>query len=333
MALAAWTIIGIFVDAFKHSTDPGLETFWTPWHALFYSGFLANSAWLVHLSLRRRTATGTIFDWAPRAHRLALIGVVLFATGGVGDAIWHSVFGVETSLDALLSPTHIVLWLGGLAIVSTPLRAAWSDRGHDDAASLAMFAPILASLTLTLSIVAFFLTYAWQLVDRSLPLQRYFPGGGGEFEAAYGVVSIIVTTAVMMTALLLPARRWRLPFGSVTILFGAVTLLMALGFDKDLIALPAAIAAGLKADILSASGQPRRVIAAATPAVLWLVYFFLVGQAAPGLAWPPEIWIGATIFAVLVGVGIDAAFDVAGDLAETSGGVPPPGGTDPQLTS
>ncbi len=315
MALAAWTIVGIFVDAYKHSTDPNLETFWTPWHALFYTGFLATAAWLFLLTVRRRSDVGGFFDWAPRGHRLALVGVGLFAAGGMGDAVWHSVFGVEESLDALLSPTHLLLWLGSLAIVSTPLRAAWSDSEHDDAAGMRTFAPILASLTLTLCVVAFFLTYAWQFVDTRLPRTVYQSRGVGEFEAAFGVMGILISTTVMMAAVLVPARRWRMPFGSMTVALTVVNLLMAVGFDDQLTALPAAIVAGIVGDLMTNAGLPRRLVAGVVPAVLWSGYFLLVGRLAPGLLWPPEIWMGAIVFAVLVGLAIDAGGDAAVDAS------------------
>ena len=43
MVFATWLIVGIFVDGWAHNNDKP-ETFFTPWHALFYSGFLATAA-------------------------------------------------------------------------------------------------------------------------------------------------------------------------------------------------------------------------------------------------------------------------------------------------
>ena len=36
--------------------------------------------------------------------------------------IWHEIFGVETGVEALLSPTHLMLALGGSLMVSGPFR-------------------------------------------------------------------------------------------------------------------------------------------------------------------------------------------------------------------
>lgn len=315
-ALTTWTTVGIFVDAYKHSTDPSLETFWTPWHALFYSGFLATAAWLLYLAWRRSDGSQSLLNAAPRAHRSAIYGIVVFAAGGMGDAVWHTVFGVETSLDALLSPTHLMLWLGLLAMGSAPLRAAWSDRDHDDAATIRRFAPVLASLILAISGVAFFLEYVWMPVNTTLPQVIYVPAGAGEFEAAYGVAGIIISTVVMMAAVLLVSRRWATPVGTITALLLIPNVLMAIGFDNDLDALPAVLLAGLVADALIRLETPRLVLAAATPFVLWAGYFVLVGRLGAGLAWPPEIWAGAIVFAMLIGLGTEAGLEQAGSLTE-----------------
>src|SRR6266536_4204640 len=39
LVLTAWLIGGLFLDGWAHNTRPQLETFFTPWHAVFYSGF------------------------------------------------------------------------------------------------------------------------------------------------------------------------------------------------------------------------------------------------------------------------------------------------------
>ncbi len=110
MAFGLWMMIGLMVDANSHSTDPGLESFWTSSHALFYSGFTATALWVIRLCLVRRRATGGILHWAPLGYRLALIGVGLFAPGGVVSAVWHPVFGVETMAPMFRAGLFSVPW-------------------------------------------------------------------------------------------------------------------------------------------------------------------------------------------------------------------------------
>src|SRR5262245_53571828 len=41
VAVSVWWLGGLFIDGWAHSNIPQLETFFTPWHAVFYSGYLA----------------------------------------------------------------------------------------------------------------------------------------------------------------------------------------------------------------------------------------------------------------------------------------------------
>ena len=45
--------------------------------------------------------------------------------GGAGDIVWHTLFGIEAGIEALLSPTHLLLAFGGAVAVSGPLHAIW----------------------------------------------------------------------------------------------------------------------------------------------------------------------------------------------------------------
>jgi hypothetical protein len=42
----------------------------------------------------------------------------------------------------------------------------------------------------------------------------------------------------------------------------------------------------------------------------------LVGRLGGGLAWPPEIWGGAIIFSILVGLLLEAGYEQSARLAE-----------------
>ncbi|MFD1733505.1 hypothetical protein ACFSC4_23675 [Deinococcus malanensis] len=126
IGLAWWLIMGLFVDGWAHNhLGDRLETFFTPWHALFYSGFLAVAAWVGWLGQRGWRAGRRGLLALPQGYELAALGVPVFALGGLGDMAWHTVFGIEVGVEALLSPTHLVLFLGAACIVSAPLVSAW----------------------------------------------------------------------------------------------------------------------------------------------------------------------------------------------------------------
>lgn len=42
--LGLWFTVGLFFDAWAHNNEAHLETFFTPWHAVYYSGFAATAA-------------------------------------------------------------------------------------------------------------------------------------------------------------------------------------------------------------------------------------------------------------------------------------------------
>jgi hypothetical protein len=311
LILALWTLIGLLVDAFFHSTDPGLESFWTPWHGLFYSGFIATAGWLGWMSLRRNPGSGNWLDWAPLGYRSALIGVVLFAIGGFGDAIWHSIFGVETSIDALLSPTHMFLFVGLLLILSAPLRSAWLSDGTSRPGFGEFLVP-LSSLVFTSTLMGFMLTYAWAPAMTWAMRIPYDPSDDfSEVTAERVVMAVIISTLVMFLPLLIAGLRWRLPFGSATAFLTFLHLALALGFDDDTLGIPAAVVAGLVFDLLASRGVSRFATTAVPPLVMWCGMFFLVSITDNGLGLAPEIWGGAIILASLTLLTVEMAIGLA----------------------
>lgn len=67
VALSAWLLVGLFVDGWAHVNLRSLESFFTPWHGLFYSGFFAVAAlidrthrqWTVRRAFRAHAADAT----------------------------------------------------------------------------------------------------------------------------------------------------------------------------------------------------------------------------------------------------------------------------------
>ncbi len=312
VAFSAWLICGIFVDGWAHNNDKP-ESFFTPWHGLFYSGFLATALWM----LSRYQRHGRI----PVGYGRGFVGLALFAAGGVGDMVWHLAFGVEVDLEALLSPTHLVLFVSGILVVSSPLRAAWSDAGQR---SLPL--PALLSMTIVTAAVAFFhMHFSPFLTDAmTAPPYRFAAGlgrGGGwladELQLE-GFAAILLTTVILMGPTLLLLRRWRLPVGSLTLLFTVVVALSCalLGFEMPETIL-AGVVAGAGADLLAGTLQPSRspatvlrVVGFAVPVVLWLTYFAVLATFY-SVGWSVELWSGITVMSGLAGLGLAVLMTLA----------------------
>jgi hypothetical protein len=336
--LSMWFTIGLFTDAWAHNTRPKLETFFTPWHALFYSGFTATAAWIIWVSRSRNDI--------PRGYRPALIAVGGFAVFGISDALWHTIFGIEQSLDILFSPTHLGLISTMLVIVTSPLRAAWSDGSLPHAPGLRRLFPAMLSLVLATTLVLLFLQYANAVAFRPAEVLAAM-SRVNQIQTARFAAALLVTTIILMVPLLSVMRRWVLPFGTATMLFAFVCLLSyaVTGFRNTPLIL-AVLISGICADVLAWWLRPApanpvryRLFAALVPLVTWTLYLttaHAVARAprildANGLPIPIphpegvfELYTGAPVVQALVGLLLAILL-----VPEARALVAPPGGSIP----
>lgn len=311
VAFSAWLILGLFVDGWAHNNEKP-ESFFTPWHGLFYSGFTATALWM----WSRYQRHGRI----PEGYRLGFVGLMLFAAGGLGDMAWHLAFGVEVGLEALLSPTHLVLFVSGVLVVSSPLRAQWA-QADDESPSMSRLLPaLLSTTTVTATLAFFFMHFSPFLTDAITgePYRRLGQNGrrglagwlADELQLE-GFAAILITTVILIGPTLLLLRRWRLPAGSLTLLFTVVVVLDSalLGFEM-VETVVAGVVAGVAADLLAQALQPRgspvsvlRVVGFAVPVILWLTYFAVLAIFY-SVGWSVELWSGITVMSGLAGLGL-----------------------------
>src|SRR5207244_4865012 len=116
----------------------------------------------------------------------------------------------------------------------------------------------------------------------------------------YGVSQVLITNLLLIAPVLLLLRRWRPPFGSVTLMFGLIAALnvaMTNAARGGLVG--AALLGGLAADVTIAMVRPtpdrlwtHRMVGMVTPAVLWGTHFAIM-RLAYGVTWVPELWLGS----------------------------------------
>jgi hypothetical protein len=315
--LGAWLIAGLFVDGWAHNTQPSLETFFTPWHALFYSGFGAVAAWMGWSVWRRRPAAGSWRAAVPAGYGLGLAGTALFLLSGIGDLSWHLAFGIERDIAALLSPTHLGLFLGAFLIVTTPLRSAWADPALGRRAGLGRLLPAVLSVTLAGCLTAFMFQYLHPVdenvvsIGRAQSLQQDFTMFQFPFvwrlAVQGGITGFVLSTALLFGPLLFLLRRWRPPAGSAAITLGVQCVLMqaVTGLDDAGLAVlglaGAAVVEALLAVLRPAEPPRRRMRAfcAAAPVGFWGVYLGGIALGDRGLGWKPELWGGALVWSSL----------------------------------
>src|ERR1700694_551757 len=160
-------ISGLNLDIWAHNHGKVDESFFTPWHAVLYGSMALNGIALgivaarnvlqKHYPLRRSL---------PAGYGLSLVGVIAFSVGGVLDLIWHTLFGIEEDVQALLSPTHILLAVSAALILTGPLRSAAVRLSPSAPRSWLTHGPLILSIAATVTLLGFFTEFAHPLYQQ-----------------------------------------------------------------------------------------------------------------------------------------------------------------------
>jgi hypothetical protein len=348
IALAGFTLFALFMDGWRHNNLTGIDNFWSAAHILMYSGLTATGVWIAVVLLRYQQGLDDL-DWSavPRGYGLAFVALPLAAIAGPADFMWHSAYGFENQIDSAYSPPHQGLFIAGALLAAIPAAAAWQRR--TTVVSLREYLPAVFGVS---SVTAVMLFVTHQLVpfyagvsttsDFQNDLARFndaFAPGSKAHHAEglasalthYGdnafpyyfysthhtVGGILLFTTVMIGAVLLMRRRWRLPFGALTVMFTWPALLWPLlsKYEEWKLA-PALILAGLVADLLFARFDRApgpvpvgriRAIAATLPIVLWGLFFVCVALFEGGLGWHATLWVGVLVTSAGLGYALSLA--------------------------
>ncbi|HEX5695956.1 MAG TPA: hypothetical protein VFZ15_06190, partial [Acidimicrobiia bacterium] len=160
--LSVLLVGGFFIDLWAHSHGRVDESFFTPWHGMLYAAAGLFGGVLLALALRSRSDGKPFREWLPPGYHLSLLGSGLFLAAGLGDLVWHETFGIEENVDALLSPTHLLLAASGILMVFGPVRSAWA-KGPPTA--FPRWLPWVASMTMAMAILGAFTEYAHPAID------------------------------------------------------------------------------------------------------------------------------------------------------------------------
>jgi hypothetical protein len=313
-ATALGFILGLYLDGWAHAHGRVDTSFFTPWHGVLYGMFALCGAILVGTHFYNVTRGYAWLKAMPRGYRFGLVGALLFAFGGVADMFWHQLFGIEQGIEPLYSPSHLLLAIGGFLVASSPFCAAWLRRKR--ISGWREFLPILCSAIALLSILTFFASIAFWGSGNMRDLAGVRPSHDYS-ESQDAVTSVLISTAIYTGLVLLMIRRWRLPFGAMTVLFAVNDALMVwlyVGRNIEFMWVAAFALSGLLVDILIWRLQPSadnplavRVIAAALPFVTMLLSLGVVhwmGEARNGfgLWWEIHMWLGVPVLAALAGL-------------------------------
>jgi hypothetical protein len=313
--LSIWLLGGAYLDAWAHRhVASTLETFFTPWHAVLYSGVLATGTYLFTRWMRGRQAGRSWREALPVGYGISLLGFGLFGFAGTLDLAWHTIFGIERNYAATLSPTHLLLMLSAALMVSGGVRSAWMSTRHR------LSYTGLLSATLLLGVLIFFsqdlhpFSSQWSAVGAP----RFLLNNQGE---ELGVVEVILQSALLMGIVLFLLRRFTLPPGALTIMLTLTSAAIVIIWQPDPVVV-VGIAGGLIGDTLIALLRPSpvrpialRVFAFALPASMYLLYFLGILRV-DGIWWPVHVWTGAVAAAGFTGLLL--SFLVAGPGSDAS---------------
>lgn len=296
-----WLLFGLYLDGWAHQhLSESLDTFFTPWHGVLYSGFFALALFLTTPAIRAVFRGEGVLNSFLHNAPISVLGVVLFFMGGVGDMIWHVLLGIESGVDALLSPTHLILAIGASMMITDPFHKGSLTSGR----------PVLALLSLGFfwSLLTFFTMYVHPVVNADM--YSLYDGDAMYKEAALGLGSFIVQV-VMLSGILLYARVAirSIPSYAFTKLFTLVGLGMSVlaqdGYEFGFAL--SSLFAGIVADMFFASRVSQAHYG--VKGAFWFAFlpaaytgFFLGTLALEGrVGWPPSLWSGVIIVSAIIG--------------------------------
>ena len=318
---AAWFLLGLFADGWSHYHDVR-ESFFTPYHAVLYSGFFSNVIVVVYTLLAARREGIPWRRAFPAGYALTAVGVAWFAVGVVPDMLWHRIFGIEEGIDVLISPTHLFLGVGMALILLGPARAAIVRR--DAGVALADQLPGIVSLALFLAMIEFTLQFAFDsgITASNAPLDpsashradlAFFLLPFTYYKEALGITIVVIHAALIAGFALFLVYRARPAFGAFTLLYGLPAFLMSVLLSNGALSVYVptveALAAGLIADILAARLRPgpehriaTHAFAVLVPAVTYAIVFGVAQVALGGVWWDVNLVFGSMVFAGVAGL-------------------------------
>lgn len=227
--LGLWCYSGMAIDGWGHMHGAVDDSFFTPWHAIWYSGFFAYSSFIIHALYRLHegvlslTSIGGIkqfFSGLPAGYGASVAGMVVFAVAGFGDMLWHTFLGLEGGTDILLSTTHLGLAAGLTLTIIAPFWGAWNVGGSGED-GLSSQLPMLFGLGAAWSVTTLFTSYAHHMTADYSELCAVVEQAGcqpGNIGLEFGVSAILLQSVILTAVVFLFMRRWTPVFGTFTVL-------------------------------------------------------------------------------------------------------------------
>ncbi|MGB1250727.1 MAG: hypothetical protein ACPG8W_08965 [Candidatus Promineifilaceae bacterium] len=212
--------IGILMDVWSHIEFGPDQSIFNEYHLLFYGSMTAIMVLLGGLLLNNLRDGYPLAMALPQGYGLGFLAVLLFGLSGVIDLSGHAMFGFESDIEALTSPTHLLLFINWFLILFAPVQAARA-RAH----ATGQFATLRQSLPKLLA-------YGCMMACINIPLMNFFPMGSSPYMLqemrpasdyyglSLGISGTLLQTMITVAFILWLVREFRMPRGGFTVAFG-----------------------------------------------------------------------------------------------------------------
>lgn len=301
MVLAyTWFFIGFIIDGWAHHHVKVTETFFTPWHAILYSGFLSVALFLLINSFYNYRRGYSWKKTLPEGYNISLIGILVFLCAGFFDFFWHIFFGFELSIEILLSPTHLLLATGGTLMISGVVRASQRNNKNTFVQQL----PLIIAAGYMIALFGFMTQYAHPFVVPYAAVP--FITKPISYGQALGISGIILQTALLMGVILFVIKRDNLKPGAYTIILTLNAFFISFMKDHYIFIIPSLLT-GIIIDFLLLFIFPRikswslHIFSFFLPITLFTFYFVTL-YLSLGVWWSTNVWAGGIVLAGVTGL-------------------------------
>lgn len=314
--LGLWITAGEYLDGWSHIHGFTDDSFFTPWHAMLYAGLLLTGVWLAVIILpvayrvwKSGQSLLKVPGALPTGYQGAFYGYAIFVVGAPLDFIWHAVFGLERSVEALLSPPHLLILVAWLVLVGT----AWRSQRR---LSATVTVPEMISLASMVALAGFYLAY--KSPYRRATLHNVYDSTGDDM-AANWVSALVITTTVMLVPLLWQLRDGRYRVGQLTLTATLVGLGGSLAISENwslailLTGVAFSVLGAFIAELMLVRLRPLwsrwryglPIMMAETAFLVWGGLYLGYALHRP-ILWPITVWVGALLFATGAGAALGA---------------------------
>jgi hypothetical protein len=225
----------------------------------------------------------------------ATIGVIFFALGGIGDLIWHTFFGFEKSIEALISPTHLLLFLGLFLIFLSPLNyVLFESKGK----SWRFYLVFVISVSVFFSYFTFLTEYVNPLISpfafKTHQTNNHYYG------QAIGMASIFIHNIFFVGTIIYVLIYKKFLPGILFLITIINTLAMTTVHDHYDFILSAFIS-GIFIELVYFWVKPsfknlyRLQFFCISVPLIYTLFYFIVGMVTRGIWWTPHLWLGTIL--------------------------------------